>query len=83
MSPIKLSDDELSAVLAAARPLDVRVRDAFLQQVASELARCDEVGPGVVHRVSVPPLSARSSTRRTSAATHSVPRGAFASPLRG
>jgi hypothetical protein len=51
MSPIKLSDDELNAVMAAARPLDVRVRDAFLQQVASELARCDEVGPGVVHRV--------------------------------
>jgi hypothetical protein len=30
--PLKLSDDELDAVLAAARPLDVRVRDAFLQE---------------------------------------------------
>jgi hypothetical protein len=29
MPPIRLSDDELSAVLAAARPLDVRVRNAF------------------------------------------------------
>jgi hypothetical protein len=51
MPPIRLSDDELSAVMAAARPLDVRVRDAFLQQVANELPRCDEVGPGVVHRI--------------------------------
>ena len=51
MPPIRLSDSELDAVLDAARPLDVRVRDAFLQQVASELARCDEVGPGVVHRI--------------------------------
>jgi hypothetical protein len=49
--PIKLSDDELSAVMAAARPLDVRVRDAFLQQVADELARCDVVGPGNVARI--------------------------------
>jgi hypothetical protein len=48
---IKLTDSELDAVMTAAAPLDVRVRDAFLQQVANELARCDEVGPGVVHRV--------------------------------
>jgi hypothetical protein len=48
--PVKLTDSELAAVLDAARPLDVRARDAFLQQVADELARCGEVGPGVVHR---------------------------------
>jgi hypothetical protein len=51
MPPIRLSDDELSAVMAAARPLDVAVRDAFLQRVAGELGRCGEIGPGVVHRV--------------------------------
>jgi hypothetical protein len=51
MPPIRLSDNELSAVLAAERPLDVRVRNAFLQQVADELAPCDVVGPGIVHRV--------------------------------
>jgi hypothetical protein len=50
---IKLSDDELNAVMAAARPIAVERRDAFLQQVASELARCDEVGPGDVHRAIV------------------------------
>jgi hypothetical protein len=51
MPPLRLSDSELDAVLAAARPLDVRMRDAFLQRVASELGRCGEIGPGVVYRV--------------------------------
>jgi hypothetical protein len=51
MPPIRLSDTELDAVMAAARPLDERMRDAFLQRVASELGRCGEVGPGVVHRI--------------------------------
>lgn len=51
MPPIRLTDDELDLVMAAARPLDVRLRDAFLQRVASELGRCREVGPGVVHRI--------------------------------
>ena len=50
MPPILLSDDELSAVLAAARPLAVERRDAFLQQVASSLQSCGEIGPGSVHR---------------------------------
>jgi hypothetical protein len=49
-SPIALSDDELEAILAAARPLDVHVRDAFLQRVAASLRDCGEVGPGTVHR---------------------------------
>jgi hypothetical protein len=51
MPLIKLSDDELDAIMAAAAPLDVRVRDAFLREVADGLARCGEVGPGVVHRI--------------------------------
>jgi hypothetical protein len=52
MSPLKLSDDELNAVMAACRPLEPSRRDAFLQQVASTLARCNgEVGPGTVFRV--------------------------------
>jgi hypothetical protein len=51
MSPIRLSDSELDAVMAAARPLPVERRDAFLQQVASSLQNCRELGPGVVYRV--------------------------------
>jgi hypothetical protein len=50
MPPIRLSDDELNVVMAAARPLPVERRDAFLQAVAAEL-RGRELGPGIVHRV--------------------------------
>jgi hypothetical protein len=50
--PIKLSDNELDAVMAAARPLPVEMRDAFLQAVARALRRCNgDIGPGLVHRV--------------------------------
>jgi hypothetical protein len=51
MPPIRLSDSELDAVMAAARPLAVDRRDAFLQAVAGALQGCGEIGPGVVHRV--------------------------------
>jgi len=43
---IRLSDSELTAVMAAARPIDVSRRDAFLQRVADELGRCNQLGPG-------------------------------------
>jgi len=49
--PIRLTDAELDAVMSAARPLDVALRDAFLQRVASTLQEYREVGPGIVHRV--------------------------------
>jgi hypothetical protein len=51
MPPIRLSDSELDAVMRAAGPLAVERRDAFLQQVASALQGCGEIGPGVVHRI--------------------------------
>jgi hypothetical protein len=51
MLPIKLSDSELAAVMAAARPLAVDRRDGFLQAVAIGLAGCAEIGPGTVHRI--------------------------------
>jgi hypothetical protein len=51
MPLIKLSDDELAAVMSAAAPLAVERRDAFLQEVANALARCAEIGPGTVHRI--------------------------------
>ena len=46
-----MTDAELNAVLAAARPLDVGDRDAFLQAVAAALQSEGEIGPGVVRRV--------------------------------
>jgi hypothetical protein len=51
MPPVRLTDDELDAVMLAARPLAPHLRDVFLQEVAGALASYVEVGPGVVARV--------------------------------
>jgi hypothetical protein len=51
MPPVKLSDAELDAVLQAARPLPLELRDPFLQAVAHALAGRAEVGPGTVHQI--------------------------------
>jgi hypothetical protein len=51
MPPIRLSDSELDAVMAAARPLPVDLRDPFLQVVAHALSGRDVIGPGTVHQV--------------------------------
>jgi hypothetical protein len=48
---IKLSDEELSAILRAALPLDPDLHDEFMRNVYAELATCREIGPGVVYRV--------------------------------
>jgi hypothetical protein len=37
--PIALSDDELTAIMNAARPLAPRDRDRFLKQIAQAIAR--------------------------------------------
>jgi hypothetical protein len=47
--PLRLSDDELDAVMAAARPLARDQRDAFLHAVAHALSG-QEIGPGTVAR---------------------------------
>ena len=47
--PVRLTDDELSAVMAAARPLPPAARDGFLQAVAAAL-QGQELGPGLVAR---------------------------------
>ena len=49
--PLRLTDDELTAVMSAAAPLDVAMRDVFLQQVATSLGGYREIGPGLVHRI--------------------------------
>jgi hypothetical protein len=50
MPPVRLTDDELTAVFAAAAPLPIECRDAFLQEVAQSLAACPVIGPGSVYR---------------------------------
>jgi hypothetical protein len=50
MSPIRLSDSEIDAVMRAAQPLEPSRRDAFLQQVAAAL-QGRQIGPGLVHRI--------------------------------
>jgi hypothetical protein len=49
--PIHLSDDELTAVMNACRPLQPRDRDQFLKDIAAELAALPMLGAGAVHRV--------------------------------
>jgi hypothetical protein len=51
VQPLRLSDAELDAVLAAARPITPDRRDAFLQAIANILADQRELGPGVVFRI--------------------------------
>jgi hypothetical protein len=48
---ISLSDDELRIVMDAAKPLAPRSREAFLIDVAAELAKYPELGAGIVSRV--------------------------------
>jgi hypothetical protein len=49
--PLRLTDQELDAVFAAARPLEPGLRDPFLQAVANALNGAGEIGPGTVARV--------------------------------
>ena len=44
MTPIKLTDNELAAVLTAARLIPLHRRDAFLRAVADELVRLPDPG---------------------------------------
>jgi hypothetical protein len=50
MPPIRLTDEQLNAILHAARPLAVRDRDPFLQDVAAALQGNAAPGDGDVHR---------------------------------
>jgi hypothetical protein len=52
-SPLALSDSELTAIMHACRPLQPRDRDAFLRDIANELAALPVLGDGVVHRAIV------------------------------
>lgn len=48
---LKLDDAALDVVMNACRPLEPHRRDAFMTEVAAELARHPEIGPGIVARV--------------------------------
>ncbi|KRQ97567.1 hypothetical protein [Bradyrhizobium valentinum] len=48
---ISLSDDEMSAVIDAARPIPSRDRSDFVREVVAELAKYPEIGPGIIGRV--------------------------------
>jgi len=50
-APIALTDEQMDAVMQAAVPIDPAQRDAFLRDIATELAKCPEqLGPGSVYR---------------------------------
>lgn len=51
MGPLKLTDDQLSAVMRAAAPLAQNVREDFLETLAARLCGLRELGNGVVFRV--------------------------------
>jgi hypothetical protein len=50
-TPIALSDEQMTAIWAAAMPLDVKARGAFLEDVARELSRASVIGDGITHRI--------------------------------
>ena len=48
---ISLDDSEMQILIEAARPIPQHDRAAFLADVAAELARYPELGPGIIGRV--------------------------------
>ena len=48
---LRLSDSEITTVMAMARPLPAGARGAFLEQVAAHLAGQPAIGDGIVGRV--------------------------------
>jgi hypothetical protein len=51
MAPLRLTDEQLTAIMSAARPLEVTARNSFLQEVAQRLTALPHLGDGIVHRV--------------------------------
>ena len=48
---ISLDDDQMQILMTAAAPIATKDRAAFLADVAAELAKYPEVGPGIVSRI--------------------------------
>jgi hypothetical protein len=49
-TPIALSDEQLLAISAAARPLTPDARAAFFEEVAQEISRHPVLGDGLLYR---------------------------------
>jgi hypothetical protein len=61
--PIRLSDDQMPAVLAASTPLPPDLRGAFLETCAPEIAALPMIGDGILYRVIMRPGIRRTVTR--------------------
>jgi hypothetical protein len=48
---LPLSDDEISAIYAAAAPIPVEDRGPFLEAIAAALSAESAIGPGALHRL--------------------------------
>ena len=72
MSPIKLSEDQMNAIIAASTPLRPDARGAFLETCAREIAALPMIGDGSLHRLVMvvqkryfrPPLETEEHGRR-------------------
>jgi hypothetical protein len=64
MPALSLDDQEMDAVMQAAAPIDPARRGDVLEDLALELAKCPEVGPGSVYRIRAS-SNANISTRRS------------------
>jgi hypothetical protein len=51
MPIVSLSDEQMTAVLRAASPLEPRDRGPFLEEVAAALATLPDIGDGALHRI--------------------------------
>jgi hypothetical protein len=49
MPPLKLSDEQLTAIMRGAAPLAPNRRSVFLREVADALATAGEIGDGTVN----------------------------------
>jgi hypothetical protein len=58
-NPISLSDEELDAVMAYARPLPPYDRDAFLECIASRLRSEPVIGLGTINKIARELLTSR------------------------
>jgi hypothetical protein len=50
-TPLALTDSEMTIVFAAAQPLEVHERVAFLKEVAERLASLPERGDGLMYQI--------------------------------